>query len=80
MATGETNETIVGKIQALLREYQNNFKEVPVLHTMVTQLLREVDGIAPQADDAPPSSKQDDCYDSIVAILPYRLWPRMLLE
>jgi translation initiation factor 2 beta subunit (eIF-2beta)/eIF-5 len=60
------------RIQGLLREYQNNFKEVPVLHSMVTQLLREVEDVAPTKEER----RQD--YDSIIAILPYSLWPRMI--
>ena len=62
----------IQRIQGLLREYQNNFKEVPVLHSMVTQLLREVEDVAPKAQPA----RVD--YDSIIAILPYSLWPRMI--
>lgn len=62
----------IQRIHSLLREYQNNFREVPVLHSMVTQLLREVDGLAPEAQ----ATKKD--YDSIISILPYNLWPSMV--
>ena len=62
----------IQRIQALLREYQNNFREVPVLHSMVTQLLREVE------DAAPTKAERSQDYDSIIAILPYSLWPRMI--
>ena len=58
------------KIQSLLREFQNNFKEVPVLCAMVQQLMRDM-------PDLGPARPVEDPYAEIISILPYGLWPVM---
>jgi len=58
------------RTMTLLKEFQENFKEIAVLHSMVEQLRQSIH----------LEMCADDPYVELVSILPYSLYPSMLSE
>ena len=62
------------RVQKLLEDYEMNFREVPVLHSMLLQLRKALP--AEQGTEEKPKRGKD--YTGLIGILPYSLWPDML--
>ena len=58
------------RTMTLLKEFQENFKEIAVLHSMVEQLRRSIR----------LETCAKDPYLELVSILPYSLYPSMLSD
>ena len=68
------------RIHQLLAEYQENYKEVPVLHSMVTQLKKTIHKTnhKPAEISTAVTAPLGTNYEDIISILPYSLWPRLI--
>lgn len=65
------------RLQALFEEYQENFRDVPVLHGVLEQLRLAVQtGGEERVEET--AKKSPSPYADMVSILPYNLWPSML--
>jgi hypothetical protein len=65
------------RLQALFGEYQENFRDVPVLHGVLEQLRLAVQtGGEGRVEET--TKKSPSPYADIVSILPYNLWPSMV--
>lgn len=66
------------RLKDLFDEYQDNFRDVPVLHGMLEQLRLavQISGGEKRLEETP--KKNPSPYAEMVSILPYNLWPSML--
>jgi len=61
------------KVHQLLSEFHENYREVPVIQSIVKQLKQAMPKKASRSPTEAPSN-----YVELIGILPYSLWPSML--